>query len=82
MDISGPTLPNYVTYINQAMVTSPDGGGVMIIGGRTSSNLELPKILELRAGDSSWQERDQELVNGRMGHVVIPVPESIITTCQ
>ena len=63
------------------MVTSPDGGGVMIIGGRTSSNSRSPKILELRAGNSSWQERDQELDNGRYRHVVIPVPESI-TTCQ
>ena len=64
------------------MIKSPDGGGVMIIGGWTPSTSVSPKILELRAGGSSWQERDQELVNGRMGHVVIPVPESIITTCQ
>ena len=64
-----------------AMVKSPDGGGVMIIGGYTPSNNKSPKILELRAGGSSWQERDQELDNGRYGHVVIPVPESI-TTCQ
>ena len=63
------------------MVTSPDGGGVMIIGGRTSSNSRSPKILELRAGGSSWQEHVQELNNGRRSHVVIPVPENI-TTCQ
>ena len=81
MDISGPSLPNPVSNINQGMVTSPDGGGVMIIGGYTSSNSKSPKILELRAGDSSWQEHDQELDNGRRRHVVIPVPESI-TTCQ
>ena len=61
------------------MVTSPDGGGVMIIGGYTGS--KSPKILELRASGSSWQEHDQELDNGRYRHVVIPVPESI-TTCQ
>jgi len=79
--IIGPTLPNYVSNINQAMVTSPDRGGVMIIGGKTSSTTTSPKILELRAGGSSWQEHDQELDNGRERHVVIPVPESI-TTCQ
>ena len=63
------------------MVKSPDGGGVMIIGGNTGFNFQSPKILELRASGSSWQERDQELDNGREAHVVIPVPESI-TTCQ
>ena len=81
LDISGPKLPNYVSHISQAMVTSPDGGGVMIIGGYTPSNNYSPKILELRAGGSSWQEHDRELENGRYSHVVIPVPESI-TTCQ
>ena len=78
MNISGPKLPYYVCYINQGMVTSPDGGGVMIIGGRTSSNSRSPKILELRAGGSSWQERAQKLDNGRDKHVVIPNLE----TCQ
>ena len=78
MDISGAKLPNFIYGINQAMVTSPDGGGVMIIGGRTSSNSRSPKILELRAGGSSWQERAQKLDNGRDKHVVIPNLE----TCQ
>ena len=78
MNISGPKLPYYVCYINQGMVTSPDGGGVMIIGGRTSSNSRSPKILELRAGGSSWKERAQKLDNGRDKHVVIPNLE----TCQ
>ena len=84
MDISGPNLPNYMNHIRQAMVTLPDGEGVMIIGGYTSSNHNSPKILELRAGGSGvvdWQEVDQELENGRNSHVVIPVPDSI-TTCN
>ena len=67
------------------MVTSPDGGGVMIVGGYDSTNyVYSPKILELRAGGSGvvdWQEVDQELENGREAHVVIPVPDSI-TTCN
>ena len=66
------------------MVTSPDGGGVMIIGGSNRiSNQRIGKILELRAGGSGiidWQEVD-ELENARQSHVVIPVPEQI-TTCQ
>ena len=78
MDISGPKLPYYVIYIRQAMVKSPDGGGVMIIGGNTGFNFQSPKILELRAGGSSWQERAQKLDNGRDKHVVIPNLE----TCQ
>ena len=67
------------------MVTSPDGGGVMIIGGYDETNKKRSgKILELRAGGSGiidWQEVDAELENARYGHVVIPVPEQI-TTCQ
>ena len=78
MDFSGPKLPNYVSGISQVMVTSPDGGGAMIIGGITPSTWESPKILELRAGGSSWQERAQKLDNGRDKHVVIPNLE----TCQ
>ena len=66
------------------MVTSPDGRGVMIIGGYDDTNNKYSgKILELRAGGSGiidWQEVD-ELENARKGHVVIPVPEQI-TTCQ
>ena len=67
------------------MVTSPDGGGVMIVGGEDrTNNVRSSKILELRAGGSGvvdWQEVDQELENGRNSHVVIPVPDSI-TTCN
>ena len=82
MDISGPKLPYPIRGINRAMQTSQDGGGVVIIGGVTGdTGWYSPKILELRAGGSSWQEHDQELDNGRRNHVVIPVPERI-TTCQ
>ena len=71
------------------MVTSPDGGGVMIVGGYADMGIygvisKTRKILELRAGGSGvvdWQEVDQELENARRSHVVIPVPDSI-TTCN
>ena len=69
--------------MNNAMVTSPDGGGVMIVGGYDGNN-RIPTIVELRAGGSGvvdWQEVDQELANARNGHTVIPVPDSI-TTCN
>ena len=65
------------------MVSSPDGGGVIIFGGHydyASTN----KIWELRAGSSwtsgVWQEVGS-LTNARYDHVVIPVPGSI-TNCQ
>ena len=70
------------------MVTSPDGGGVMIFGGYSQTSWGFEgvngKILELRADGSGiidWREVDEELENSRYGHVVIPVPEQI-TTCQ
>ena len=66
------------------MVTSPDGGGVIIVGGRRKA-VSQKKILELRAGSpwtsGVWQEVGKELSNARYDHVVIPVPESI-TNCQ
>ena len=82
--ISGPDLSNAYYLTTNAMVTSPDGGGVIIVGGRTTSGSQKT-ILELRAGSpwtsSVWQEVGKELNNARSAHVVIPVPESI-TNCQ
>ena len=67
------------------MVTSPDGGGVMVIGGYDRTIAKgTGKILELRASGSNivdWKKLDPKLENGRTNHVVIQVPESI-TTCQ
>ena len=67
------------------MVTSPDGMGIIIVGGRNKDSLSDEKrILESRFDGSQflpWQVMDQELQFNRSSHVVIPIPKSI-TNCN
>ena len=67
------------------MVTSPDGMGIIIVGGRNKDSLSDEKrILESRFDGSQflpWQVMDQELEFKRFGHVVIPIPNST-TNCN
>ena len=67
------------------MVTSPDGMGIIIVGGRNKDSLSDEKrILESRFDGSQflpWQVMDQELQFNRSSHVVIPIPKSI-TNCM
>ena len=63
------------------MVTSPDGMGIIIVGGYNRDSRSSEKqILESRFDGSQflpWQVMDQELDYGRTGHVVIPIPKNI-----
>ena len=85
LTFTGPDLPYRLTYISQAMVTSPDGMGIIIIGGyNTDSGSTEKRIIESRFDGSQfldWQVMDQELKTARAAHVVIPIPKSI-TTCN
>ena len=75
-------MPFKIADINQAMVTSPDGMGIIIVGGGDRSSEK--RILESGfdgSNFSSWVEMNQELKHGRSGHVVIPIPKSL-TTCN
>ena len=80
----GPDLPYNLVEINQAMVTSPDGMGIIIVGGLNLDSLSTEKkILESRFDGSKflpWKVMDHELKYGRDNHVVIPIPNSI-TNC-
>ena len=80
----GPDLPYKLDEINKAMVTSPDGMGIIIVGGENyDSNIQEKRILESRFDGSKflpWKVMDHELKHGREQHVVIPIPNSI-TTC-
>ena len=68
----GPYLPYASILAYSAMTKSPDGRGVIIFGGHTAWGSEK-RILELRAGASSWTILDLTLENGRSNHVVIPL---------
>ena len=55
------------------MAESPDGRGVLLFGGWSTENRYEKRILELRAGDDSWNILNISLQNGRSSHVVIPL---------
>ena len=67
------------------MVTSPDGMGIIIVGGlNTDSGSSEKRILESRFDGSQfleWKVMDQELDYERTSHVVIPIPKNI-TNCN
>ena len=84
----------YVVRFSQ-MVTSPDGNGIILIGGQhiklrrdvnfhESWNISA-KILELRRDTngwaSSWTTMKQKLKYGRQEHVAIPISNEL-TTCE
>ena len=85
----GPNLPYKLRGIKQAMVTSPDGMGIIIVGGNRGGNIvdysySEKRILESRFNGSQflpWKVMDQELKFKRFGHVVIPIPKST-TNCN
>ena len=85
----GPNLPYKLRGIKQAMVTSPDGMGIIIVGGKRGGNIvdyaySEKRILESRFNGSQflpWQVMDQELQFKKSEHVVIPIPKSI-TNCN
>ena len=67
------------------MVTSPDGNGIILIGGQTGESWNITaKILELRRHSngwaSSWTTMKQKLKYARHLHVAIPIPNEF-TTC-
>ena len=63
------------------MVRSPDGNGIILLGGVGHGK----KILELRRDTngwaSSWTTMKQKLKYSRNLHVAIPVPNEL-TTCE
>ena len=72
---TGPELPYGIEFIIGAMAPSPDGNGVILIGGYSSGRLDI--ILELKADGQgwvgSWTTLSTKLQYARNSHVVIPV---------
>ena len=71
---TGPELPYGISA--SAMAPSPDGNGVMLVGGRRSGSY-LDSILELKADGQgwvgSWTTLTTKLQYARNRHIVIPV---------
>lgn len=73
---TGPELPNAIRH--SAMTTSPDGNGVILVGGyKYSSGVSSDSILELKADGQgwvgAWTTLSTKLQYARGQHVVIPV---------
>merc|ERR1712062_872137 len=69
--VEGPELPYGLS--NSAMATSPDGNGVILVGGSRHSG----SILELKADGQgwvgAWTTLSTKLQYGRNSHIIIPV---------
>ena len=72
---TGPELP-YGLY-GSTMATSPDGNGVIMVGGSISSSGNLDSILELKADGQgwvgTWTTLTTKLQYARKYHIIIPV---------
>ena len=72
---TGPELPFGIRY--SAMAPSPDGNGVILVGGNGYVSSYLDSILELKADGQgwvgSWTTLTTKLQYARREHVVIPV---------
>ena len=72
---TGPELPNAIS--GSAMATSPDGNGVILVGGQSSTSNYLDSILELKADGQgwvgAWTTLSTKLQYARKWHIIIPV---------
>merc|ERR1711915_1022359 len=78
--VEGPELP--YRLMQSAMATTPDGNGVILVGGHKYSSGEskytiLDSILELKANGQgwvgTWTTLSTKLQYRRYDHIVIPV---------
>ena len=73
---TGPELPHEIRLT--AMSTSPDGNGVILVGGGISASpYYSDSILELKADGQgwvgAWTTLSTKLQYGRQQHIIIPV---------
>ena len=64
------------------MVTSPNGDGVVLLGGYNSKAYKYSKaIIELKGTTLKWVTLNQTLRYPRKWHVALPIPDEL-TTCS
>ena len=73
--ISGPKLPFRIW--ESAMVTSPSGKGVVVIGGVNMDDVckYSNALLELKGNPMHWIPLKQTLQHAREKHLAIPIPD-------
>ena len=76
----GPSLPRDLEEFT--MITSPEGDGVIAIGGRSGREFESA-IFKMTCPGSlcTWTELEQKLDIGRIDHVAFLIPDEL-TNCE
>ena len=72
--------PTWACFGSTTMVTSPTGKGVIVIGGKTSFDVDLKCMYELTRDPNnqfSWALLDQKLAYGRSSHISFILPNHV-----
>ena len=79
--IEGPSLPRDLEEFT--MITSPEGNGVIAIGGRSGREFEsaIFKMTCTGSLNCEWTELEQKLDIGRIDHVAFLIPDEL-TNCE
>jgi N-acetylneuraminic acid mutarotase len=74
---TGPELPFGIGY---SQMVEDQNGGVVLIGGRSSSVSNLDTIYQLPHGgqDVAWTKMEQKMITGRNQHTAFLVPDSLV----
>ena len=63
---------------NSAMVTSPTGKGVIVMGGGTESGEDSKAMFEL-SQSMEWTRLEQTLQTEHYGVLAIPIPDELVS---
>jgi hypothetical protein len=74
---TGPELPFGIAF---SQMVEDQNGGVVLIGGESSSGDNLDTLYQLPHGgqDAVWTKMEQKMKTGRSGHTAILVPDNIV----
>jgi hypothetical protein len=74
------TGPELLFGIRSAQMVENQNGGVILIGGRTSSDVDLDTLYHLPHGgqDAVWTKMEQKMKIGRLWHTAFLVPDNIV----
>jgi hypothetical protein len=74
---TGPELP---FGISNSQMVEDQNGGVVVIGGRSSSLSSLDTLYQLSHGgqDAVWTKMEQKMKTGRRQHTAFLVPDNIV----
>jgi hypothetical protein len=74
---TGPELPLGISY---SQMVEDQNGGVVLIGGLSSSYVNLDSLYQLPHGghDAAWTKMEQKMKTGREEHTAFMVPDNIV----